>query len=340
MEKEKNADKANMKKADAKSEGTATGKSAQAKADGQKAKTGKTAKREIKTKTDENSQLPQLKAGDEIKVFYRVIEGGKERIQIYEGTMIAIKNSGISRTITVRKTSFGIAVERIFPVNSKLIQKIEIKKHTKVRRAKLYLPERTEGEIISIERTQAMSDFAIESRSASGSLKLHLRHGRGGTGGLFGPVVAGAVILNPEQLNDEIRRLEKTSAGKRLKLARFIYAQALAYSLGWCWNDEIDRCNILQATKIAMSRPSSHLQIRPDYILLDGLDPAFLPVIGRDELIKGDEKACPSPPPRSSPRCSATNCSENFPDFFPHTTWPTTRAILPKNTKICYYGKG
>lgn len=147
MEKEKNSDKDNVKKADAKSEGTATGKSVQAKADGQKAKSGKTAKKEIKTKTDENSQLPQLKAGDEIKVFYRVIEGGKERIQVYEGTIIAIKNSGISRTITVRKTSYGIAVERIFPVYSKLIQKIEIKKHTKVRRAKLYYLRDLKGKL-------------------------------------------------------------------------------------------------------------------------------------------------------------------------------------------------
>lgn len=84
------------------------------------------------------ADLPELKAGDIIRVAYRVIEGGKERIQIFEGTVIALKHSGIQKTITVRKTSFGIAVERIFPLNSKLVQKIEIKRHSKVRRSKLY----------------------------------------------------------------------------------------------------------------------------------------------------------------------------------------------------------
>jgi large subunit ribosomal protein L19 len=82
--------------------------------------------------------LPDIRTGDVVKVSYRVIEGGKERIQVFEGIVIARKNSGISKTITVRKTSFGVAVERIFPLNSKLIQKIEVKKHSKVRRAKLY----------------------------------------------------------------------------------------------------------------------------------------------------------------------------------------------------------
>jgi large subunit ribosomal protein L19 len=89
--------------------------------------------------------VPAIRPGDELKVFYRVIEAGKERIQTYEGTVIAIKNSGISKTITVRKNSFGIAVERIFPLNSKLVQKIEVKKHTKVRRAKLFYLRKLKG---------------------------------------------------------------------------------------------------------------------------------------------------------------------------------------------------
>jgi large subunit ribosomal protein L19 len=91
------------------------------------------------------SEVPVIRPGDELKVFYRVIEAGKERIQIYEGTVIAIKNSGIAKTITVRKTSFGIAVERIFPLHSKLVQKIEVKKHTRVRRAKLFYLRKLKG---------------------------------------------------------------------------------------------------------------------------------------------------------------------------------------------------
>ncbi len=92
-----------------------------------------------------HSETPAIKPGDELKVFYRVIEAGKERTQTYEGTVIAIKNSGISRTITVRKNSFGVAVERIFPLNSKLVQKIEVKKHTRVRRAKLFYLRKLKG---------------------------------------------------------------------------------------------------------------------------------------------------------------------------------------------------
>ena len=89
--------------------------------------------------------LPRLRPGDIVTVNYRVIEGGKERIQVFEGTIIGMKNRGISRTVTVRKTSFGIAVERIFPLNSKLVQTIVVKRHSKVRRAKLYFLRKRRG---------------------------------------------------------------------------------------------------------------------------------------------------------------------------------------------------
>jgi len=86
-----------------------------------------------------------LRPGDVIRVHYKVKEGDKERIQIYEGTVIALKNRGISRTITVRKSSFGVAVERIFPLYSPLLEKIEIKRRNKVRRAKLYYLRKLTG---------------------------------------------------------------------------------------------------------------------------------------------------------------------------------------------------
>lgn len=82
--------------------------------------------------------LPQIRTGDIVAVHYRVIEGGKERIQVFEGTVIAQNNRGISRTVTVRKTSFGVSVERIFPLNSKLVQAIKVNRHSRVRRSKLY----------------------------------------------------------------------------------------------------------------------------------------------------------------------------------------------------------
>lgn len=95
--------------------------------------------------SDVRTDLPHIKPGDVLRVFYRVIEGGKERTQVFEGMVISIKNRGIAKNITVRKTSFGIAVERIFPLNSKLVQKIEVKKHSKVRRAKLYFLRNLKG---------------------------------------------------------------------------------------------------------------------------------------------------------------------------------------------------
>ncbi len=101
----------------------------------------------VTAKPETESTLPVLKPGDDVKVYYRVLEGGKERTQVYEGTVIALKNSGVSRTVTVRKNSYGIAVERIFPLYSRLLQKIEVKKHTKVRRAKLYYLRKLKGKL-------------------------------------------------------------------------------------------------------------------------------------------------------------------------------------------------
>jgi large subunit ribosomal protein L19 len=84
------------------------------------------------------TDLPVLRIGDTIKVHVKIREGEKERIQIYEGTLIARKNKGISQTITVRKISFGVGVERIFPVNAPVIDKIDVVRSGFVRRAKLY----------------------------------------------------------------------------------------------------------------------------------------------------------------------------------------------------------
>ncbi len=82
--------------------------------------------------------------GDTVKVHYKIVEGDRERIQVYEGVVTAIDNKGISKTFTVRKISFDIGVERVFPVFSPRIAKIEVIRKGKTRRAKLYyLRERT-----------------------------------------------------------------------------------------------------------------------------------------------------------------------------------------------------
>jgi large subunit ribosomal protein L19 len=81
---------------------------------------------------------PDFVIGDTVKVHYKIKEGGKERIQVYTGTVIARKGGGVMESITVRRVSYGEGVERIFPLNSPSIDKIEIERHGKVRRAKLY----------------------------------------------------------------------------------------------------------------------------------------------------------------------------------------------------------
>ena len=82
--------------------------------------------------------LPILQIGDSVKIGVKIIEGNKERVQFYEGTIIAKKNSSINTTITVRKVLQGIGVERIFPINMPALQKIEVNKRGKVRRARIF----------------------------------------------------------------------------------------------------------------------------------------------------------------------------------------------------------
>ncbi len=82
--------------------------------------------------------VPVLNIGDTVKVHNRIKEGNKERIQIFEGTIIARHGGGISETFTVRRISYGVAVEKTFPVHSPNVEKVEITRTGKVRRAKLY----------------------------------------------------------------------------------------------------------------------------------------------------------------------------------------------------------
>jgi len=84
------------------------------------------------------NDIPDFSSGDTVKVNVTVTEGSRERIQIFEGVVIAINGDGINKTITVRKVSFGIGVERIFPVHAPIVSSIEVLKKGKVRRSKLY----------------------------------------------------------------------------------------------------------------------------------------------------------------------------------------------------------
>ena len=90
------------------------------------------------TKKQLRTDIPQFKAGDTLKVFVKIREGDKERIQLFEGVCIARRGSGIGETFTVRKMSYQVGVERTFPIHTPIIDHIEVVKVGKVRRAKLH----------------------------------------------------------------------------------------------------------------------------------------------------------------------------------------------------------
>lgn len=100
--------------------------------------------------------LPDFRPGDRVKVHVRVIEGERERVQVFEGLVIRRRGSQLSETFTVRKVSFGVGVERTFPVHSPMLAKIEVAAHGDVRRAKLYYLRTRVGKKAKVkERRQA-----------------------------------------------------------------------------------------------------------------------------------------------------------------------------------------
>ena len=100
------------------------------------------------------TDLPEFRAGDTVTVNIKVIEGTKERIQPFKGVIIQVKNSGISKTITVRKMSSNVAVERIFPVNSPRIDSILLDRPGKVRQSRIYYMRDLRGKAARIEERQ------------------------------------------------------------------------------------------------------------------------------------------------------------------------------------------
>ncbi len=98
--------------------------------------------------------IPALRPGDTVQVHVKVVEGSRERIQVFEGLVIKIKGSGISETFTVRRVAYGVGVERTFPLHSPRIDKIVVKRHGKVRRAKLYYLRKLTGKAARIKEVR------------------------------------------------------------------------------------------------------------------------------------------------------------------------------------------
>jgi large subunit ribosomal protein L19 len=96
------------------------------------------------------TDLPEFRAGDTLKVHVKVVEGNRSRVQVFQGVCIKVQGSGIGRTFTVRKVSFGVGVERTFPLHTPIIEKIEVATRGDVRRAKLYYLRNLRGKAAKI----------------------------------------------------------------------------------------------------------------------------------------------------------------------------------------------
>jgi large subunit ribosomal protein L19 len=99
--------------------------------------------------------IPEFKPGDNVKVHVRVVEGTRERVQVFQGDVIARKGDGVRETFKVRKTSFGVGVERTFPVHSPVLAKIEVVRNGDVRRAKLYYLRDLSGKAAKIKEKRS-----------------------------------------------------------------------------------------------------------------------------------------------------------------------------------------
>ena len=103
------------------------------------------------------TDFPDFRVGDTVKVHYKIKEGGKERIQIFQGIVIQRRGAGVSKSFTVRKVSSGIGVERVFPEHSPNIDKLEIVRHGQVRRAKLFYLRSAQGKAGRIKERRRFS---------------------------------------------------------------------------------------------------------------------------------------------------------------------------------------
>ena len=100
------------------------------------------------------TDMPEILIGDTVRVWVKVVEGNRERLQAFEGTVIAKRNGSVRETFTVRRVSYGIGVERTFPIQSPRVDRVEIIRHGKVRRAKLYYLRSLQGKAAKIKEVR------------------------------------------------------------------------------------------------------------------------------------------------------------------------------------------
>jgi ribosomal protein L19 len=133
--------------------------------------------------------IPQFRAGDELKIHVRVIEGNKSRLQVFQGIVIRRQGDGVRETFTIRKVSYGVGVERTFPVHTPVIEKIELVKKGEVRRAKLYYLRDLRGKAAKIrEKRDGVEGYGDGILSTPEPVAV------------VAPVVAAAVVSEPETI--------------------------------------------------------------------------------------------------------------------------------------------
>jgi large subunit ribosomal protein L19 len=146
--------------------------------------------------------IPQFRAGDELKIHVRVIEGSKSRLQVFQGIVIRRQGDGVRETFTIRKVSYGVGVERTFPVHTPVIEKIELVKKGEVRRAKLYYLRDLRGKAAKIrEKRDGVEGYGDGILSTPEPVAV------------VAPVVAAAVVSEPETIEAvaEVPAVEATT---------------------------------------------------------------------------------------------------------------------------------
>ena len=152
--------------------------------------------------------IPSFRSGDELKVHVRVIEGSKSRIQVFQGVVIARSGSGIRESFTIRKISYGVGVERTFPVHTPVIEKIEIVRHGSARRAKLYYLRKLTGKATKIKERRGadgeiINEPAYEALIATAKVSVP-EVGQAPTVEEVVAEIAEASLANPEVISEDV----------------------------------------------------------------------------------------------------------------------------------------
>ena len=248
------------------------------------------------------TDLPELATGDTVKVSAKVVEGNRERIQVFEGTVMRLRGGGITRSITVRRIATGVGVERTFKIHSPRIEKIEVVRHGQVRRAQLYFLRDRVGKAATLRerRTNGCPGGRVRPRrprrrrgrsmpdrlpwAPMAVIVPTLRHERRlwnegltrvagvdevGVAPTCGAVVAAAVIMNPGcHRIPGVRDSKTLSMAQRERLAPIIRARAVAIGVGAASVREIDSST--STTRLTRDAPGDRARRRHGHVMVDG----------------------------------------------------------------------